>query len=74
MDRKFLLTIIEKFEGGPVGVDTLAAAIGEDRGTIEEVIEPYLLQQGLVMRTPRGRIVTKLTWQHFGFDLPATSN
>lgn len=70
MDRKFLLTIMEKFEGGPVGVDTLAAAIGEDRGTIEEVLEPYLLQQGLVMRTPRGRIVTKLTWQHFGFDVP----
>lgn len=66
MDRKLLLTIMQKFDGKPVGVETLSAAIGEDRGTIEEVIEPFLLQQGFLMRTPRGRTVTRLAWQHFG--------
>ncbi|EIJ42815.1 Holliday junction DNA helicase, RuvB subunit [Beggiatoa alba B18LD] len=66
MDRKLLLSIMQKFDGGPVGVDTLAAAIGDERGTIEEVIEPYLLQQGFMMRTPRGRVITRLSWQHFG--------
>ncbi|MBL4648072.1 MAG: Holliday junction branch migration DNA helicase RuvB, partial [Gammaproteobacteria bacterium] len=66
LDRKFLLSIIEKFAGGPVGVDSIAAAISEERGTIEDVLEPYLLQQGFVMRTPRGRIATPLAYQHFG--------
>lgn len=65
MDRKLLLTIIEKFAGGPVGLDTLAAAIGEERDTIDEVLEPFLIQQGFIQRTPRGRIATKLAYQHF---------
>ena len=65
MDRKLLLAIMEKFEGGPVGVENLAAVIGDERGTIEDVIEPFLLQQGFIMRTPRGRIATNLAWQHF---------
>ena len=67
MDKKILLTIIEKFNGGPVGVDNLAASIGESVDTIEEVIEPYLIQTGLIQRTPRGRIATDLAIQHFGF-------
>lgn len=66
LDRKLLLAIIEKFEGGPVGVDNLAAAIGEERGTIEDVLEPYLIQEGFIMRTPRGRIATKRAWLHLG--------
>ncbi|MDZ7751486.1 MAG: Holliday junction branch migration DNA helicase RuvB [Gammaproteobacteria bacterium] len=66
MDRKLLLAIIEKFDGGPVGVDSLAAAIGEERGTIEDVLEPYLIQQGYLMRTPRGRVATAHAWRHFG--------
>ncbi|MBN2689407.1 MAG: Holliday junction branch migration DNA helicase RuvB [Gammaproteobacteria bacterium] len=66
MDRKLLQSIIEKFDGGPVGVDSLAAAIGEERGTIEDVLEPYLIQQGFIMRTARGRIATKQAYQHFG--------
>ncbi len=66
MDRKLLLTVIEKFNGGPVGIDNLAAAIGEERGTIEDVLEPFLIQQGFLMRTPRGRIATKRSYQHFG--------
>jgi Holliday junction DNA helicase RuvB len=66
MDRKLLLTIIEKFDGGPVGVDSLAAAIGEERGTIEDVLEPYLIQEGYLIRTPRGRAATSRTYQHFG--------
>ncbi len=66
MDRKLLLAIIEKFSGGPVGVDSLAAAIGEERGTIEDVIEPFLIQQGFIMRTARGRIATRHAYQHFG--------
>jgi holliday junction DNA helicase RuvB len=70
MDRRLLLTIIEKFEGGPVGVDSLAAAIGEERGTIEDVIEPYLIQQGFMLRTPRGRMATKAAYLHLG--LPVT--
>ncbi|WP_251357914.1 Holliday junction branch migration DNA helicase RuvB [Kangiella sp. TOML190] len=65
MDRKLLLTIIEKFSGGPVGLDTLAAAIGEERDTIDDVLEPFLIQQGFIQRTPRGRIATKLAYQHF---------
>ena len=74
MDRKLLLAIIEKFDGGPVGLDSVAAAIGEERDTIEDVIEPYLIQQGFVMRTPRGRVATKTAWLHFGFDLPKGMN
>ncbi|MDR5865768.1 Holliday junction branch migration DNA helicase RuvB [Halomonas koreensis] len=66
MDRRLLMAMIEKFDGGPVGVDSLAAAIGEERDTIEDVIEPYLIQQGLMMRTARGRVVTRQAWQHFG--------
>jgi Holliday junction DNA helicase RuvB len=70
LDRNLLQAIIEKFDGGPVGVDSLAAAIGEERDTIEDVIEPYLIQQGFMMRTPRGRVATKKGWQHFGLNLP----
>src|SRR5213595_3959623 len=66
MDRKLLLTIIEKFEGGPVGVGTLSAAINEEKDTIEEIIEPYLIQIGFLNRTPRGRMATQLAYQHFG--------
>jgi Holliday junction DNA helicase RuvB len=71
MDRKLLLAVMQKFDGGPVGVDNLAAAIGEERGTIEDVIEPYLIQQGFLMRTPRGRMATRTAWLHFGLDAPA---
>ena len=67
-DRTILITMIEKFSGGPVGLDTLSAAIGEDSGTVEEVYEPYLLKNGLIMRTPRGRVVTDLTYRHLGID------
>ena len=67
-DRNILYTIIEKFNGGPVGLDTLAAAIGEDSGTIEDVYEPYLLKNGFLQRTPRGRVVTDLAYTHLGFD------
>ncbi|MCC5886353.1 MAG: Holliday junction branch migration DNA helicase RuvB [Gammaproteobacteria bacterium] len=73
MDRRLLLTMLDKFDGGPVGIDSLAAAISEERGTIEDVIEPYLIQQGFVARTPRGRIATRLAWQHFGLRPPAGS-
>lgn len=69
MDRQLLLAVIEKFQGGPVGVDSIAAAIGEERGTIEEVIEPFLIQQGFIVRTPRGRIATKKAYQHFGLEV-----
>ncbi|MEW8505299.1 MAG: Holliday junction branch migration DNA helicase RuvB [Candidatus Thiodiazotropha sp.] len=68
MDRRLLLAVIEKFEGGPVGVDNLAAAIGEEKGTIEDVLEPYLIQQGFLMRTPRGRVATKAAYLHFGLS------
>ena len=70
MDRRLLLAMIEKFGGGPVGVDNLAAAISEERDTIEDVLEPYLIQQGYMMRTPRGRVVTDHAYQHFGLELP----
>lgn len=70
-DRRLLLAIIEKFDGGPVGVDSIAAAIGEERGTIEDVLEPYLIQQGFMMRTPRGRVATRNAYLHFGLNLPA---
>lgn len=70
MDRKLLLAVLEKFDGGPVGLDNLAAAIGEERDTIEDVLEPYLIQQGYLMRTPRGRIATQQAYQHFGLAVP----
>lgn len=70
MDRRLLMTVIEKFSGGPVGIDSISAAIGEERGTIEDVIEPYLIQQGFIMRTPRGRVATKHAYSHFGLEFP----
>jgi holliday junction DNA helicase RuvB len=70
MDRKLLQAVLEKFGGGPVGLDNLAAAIGEERDTIEDVLEPYLIQQGYLMRTPRGRVATSLAYQHFGLQAP----
>ena len=73
IDRKFLLAIIEKFNGGPVGIDNLAAAVGEDRETLEDVVEPYLIQQGHLQRTPRGRVATLLAYQHFGFEYPGST-
>ena len=69
IDRTILLTMIEKFQGGPVGLDTLAAAISEDAGTLEDVYEPYLLQIGFINRTPRGRVVTEKAYRHLGYDL-----
>lgn len=75
MDRKLLQAVLEKFGGGPVGLDNLAAAIGEERDTIEDVLEPYLIQQGYLMRTPRGRVATQQAYQHFGLTAPkALSN
>jgi Holliday junction DNA helicase RuvB len=71
MDRKLLLAIIEKFMGGPVGLDNLAAAIGEEKETIEDVIEPFLIQQGFIQRTPRGRVASANAYRHFGFDYKA---
>jgi Holliday junction DNA helicase RuvB len=70
MDRKLLQAVLEKFGGGPVGLDNLAAAIGEERDTIEDVLEPYLIQQGYMMRTPRGRVATGLAYAHFGLPVP----
>jgi Holliday junction DNA helicase RuvB len=70
MDRRLLQAVIEKFDGGPVGVESLAAAIGEERGTIEDVLEPFLIQQGFLMRTPRGRVATRSAYQHFGLAPP----
>ena len=70
MDRKLLLTIIEKFDGGPVGIDSIAAALGEVKDTIEDVIEPYLIQQGFMVRTSRGRMATRHAWTHFGLPAP----
>ena len=74
LDQTLLSTLIEKFDGGPVGLDTLAAAIGEERGTIEDMLEPYLLQQGYIMRTPRGRMATKTAYLHFGLKPPTALN
>ena len=74
MDRRLLMTIIDKFAGGPVGLDSVAAAISEERGTIEDVLEPYLIQQGYLMRTPRGRIATAKSYQHFGLRPPEQEN
>lgn len=67
-DREMLTTVITKFNGGPVGLDTLAASIGEDRDTIEDVYEPYLMQIGFLTRSPRGRLVTKLAYEHLGYE------
>ena len=66
MDRRVLLALLQKFNGGPVGIDSIAAAIGEARDTVEEVYEPFLIQQGFMMRTPRGRVATSSAYQHFG--------
>ncbi len=74
MDRKLLSAVLEKFSGGPVGLDNLAAAIGEARDTIEDVLEPYLIQQGYLQRTPRGRIATAAIWRHFGLEAPGQPN
>lgn len=74
MDRKILLTIIEKYGGGPVGVDTLSAAISEEKDTIEDVYEPYLIQEGFIDRTPRGRTATRLAYRHFGIELPVQAD
>ncbi|HEX7081290.1 MAG TPA: Holliday junction branch migration DNA helicase RuvB [Gammaproteobacteria bacterium] len=71
MDRKLLLTVIEKFDGGPVGVDSLAAAVGEERGTLEDVVEPYLIQEGFLKRTARGRVATRAAYRHFDLPFPA---
>jgi Holliday junction DNA helicase RuvB len=70
MDRTLLLAIIEKFSGGPVGLETLAAAVGEESGTIEDVYEPYLIQEGFLNRTPRGRVATPRAYEYFGYPLP----
>ena len=74
LDRRLLLAMIERFDGGSVGVDSLAAAISEERGTIEDVLEPYLIQQGFIMRTPRGRVVTSHAYRHFGLDVPKSGD
>ncbi len=71
LDRKFLLTLMEKFGGGPVGIDTLAAALGEESHTLEEVYEPYLIQEGYIQRTPRGRVATERAYRHFGLKPPS---
>jgi Holliday junction DNA helicase RuvB len=70
LDRVLLLTLIEKFDGGPTGLDTLAAAIGEDRGTLEDLVEPFLLQGGYLDRTPRGRVATRRANEHLGIERP----
>ena len=74
MDRRLLLAIVDRFGGGPVGLDALAASISEERGTIEDVLEPYLIQQGYLMRTPRGRMATEKTYLHFGLPAPIREN
>ena len=71
MDRKLLLTLIEKFNGGPAGIETIAASLREDKETIEDVYEPYLLQEGLLERTPRGRLATRNAFVHLGKDIPS---
>ena len=74
MDRRLLTTIIDKFSGGPVGLDSLAAAISEERDTIEDVLEPYLIQQGFLMRTPRGRVAMAKAYLHFGLTVPEAAD
>jgi Holliday junction DNA helicase RuvB len=71
MDRKLLMAVIEKFDGGPVGIESLAAAVGEERGTLEDMVEPYLIQEGYLQRTARGRMATRAAYQHFGIAIPA---
>jgi len=73
MDHKLILTLIEKFKGGPVGIESLAASISEEKDTIEDVLEPYLMQSGFIQRTPRGRIATEIAYQHFGITPPKQS-
>ena len=73
MDRKLLEAILHKFDGGPVGIDNLAAAIGEERDTIEDVLEPYLIQQGYLQRTSRGRVATRQAYEHFGLTPPSNN-
>ena len=70
LDRRYLRTIIERFNGGPVGVDTLAAILGEDRDTIEDVLEPYMMQEGYIQRTPRGRMATRESYDYFDMEMP----
>ena len=72
MDRRLLLAMIEKYDGGPVGIDSLAATVGEEAHTLEDVYEPYLIQQGFIMRTSRGRLATRLAYEHFGLKIPET--
>ena len=72
LDRRYLRLIAEKYGGGPVGIDTVAAALSEQRDTLEETVEPYLLQQGLIRRTPRGRVLTRLAFDHLGLTPPRT--
>jgi len=71
LDRRFLLTVIERFSGGPVGIDSLAATLGEERDTLEDVVEPFLIQQGFLVRSARGRVATPAAWRHFGREPPA---
>jgi Holliday junction DNA helicase RuvB len=73
LDRKLMRTILENFDGGPVGIDSLAAAVNEERGTLEDVIEPYLIQQGFLMRTPRGRVATRRAWEYFSIPMPQSA-
>ena len=70
MDRRLLEAVVHKFDGGPVGLDNLAAVVGEEPGTLEDVVEPYLIQQGYLMRTPRGRMATRHAWLHLGLRAP----
>ena len=74
LDRRLLLAVMERFDGGPVGIDSLAAAIGEERGTLEDVVEPFLIQSGFLTRTPRGRVATRAAWTHFGLHAPADAS
>jgi Holliday junction DNA helicase RuvB len=74
LDRTVLRTVAQKFDGGPVGVDSLAAACGEERDTLEDVVEPYLIQEGFLMRTPRGRVITRRSYEHLGLPVPAQGN
>jgi Holliday junction DNA helicase RuvB len=69
-DRKFLLAVIEKYNGGPVGIDTIASAIGEEKGTVEDIIEPFLIQSGFIIRTSRGRVASEKAYRHFGIEIP----
>jgi len=74
LDRRFLLSVIQKFDGGPVGIDSIAAAVGEERDTLEDMVEPFLIQSGLLTRTPRGRMATRSAWIHFGLEIPVVGS